>query len=48
MPALTSDAPPRNAILPCQPAEREFLLDSSRALARGVLLTSRLLEYLSS
>jgi hypothetical protein len=38
MPAFASDAPPSNAFLQSEPAQRQFLLKSSRAIARGVLL----------
>ena len=38
MPAFASDAPPSNTLLQSEPAEHQFLLESSRAIARGVLL----------
>ena len=39
MPAFASDAPPYNALFAaCEPAEQQFLLKYSRALAREVLL----------
>ena len=38
MPAFASDAPPSNAFLQSEPAQRQFLLKSSRAIAPGVLL----------
>ena len=39
--AFTSDASPSTHYFAAPTAERQFLLASSRALARGVLLNSR-------
>ena len=44
MPAFASDAPPSNAFLQSEPAQRQFLLKSSRAIAPGVLLSETLFQ----